>query len=177
MCLCCIFLVACNNSSSPSFAHSSKDHAAPQAPATSSNKTDGSTDNQSTPSEKDERSVYLNYYSPLLKSLSDEMGTLSDLLKNPNVGDQTWNENIAMVLVLMKKTLSDMKSYDGVVPDSLKESHQHLMTAVDDYMHTPEDLPAAIDNQDTQAIQEINNYTNDGNKELNLSTQALEKVK
>lgn len=95
----------------------------------------------------------------------------SDLMGNAQVGVDSWTLSVGVVITQMKELIEDARSINP--PEEFKEVHKEYLNAVDKYESIPTQLPEAIDNNDVNLINSINEDIAKGNEYINKATKLL----
>jgi alpha-galactosidase/6-phospho-beta-glucosidase family protein len=115
-----------------------------------------------------------------LEPLRNDMLTFADLnmeaSENPTLMyDQDWIMEMALTLNSMETGISKVKKIDNV-PDSLKESHNLTVKAMDEYQYLVENYPDAIDNLDVDLMMKCVEAMQRGHGHLEESNTILDEL-
>lgn len=128
---------------------------------------------------------YLSYYRPHIEKFTGYLGEFGTMMTNAGSNpylttDQDWNYQLGEILGNMKVEITEMRDFDGTVPEQYKDSHRTLMKALDEYEHVPDDLPKAIDTSmntgDPSSINEVTRHMQNGNAYIRDATDKMKNI-
>lgn len=128
--------------------------------------------------EKDEAAVEIIYLSEVIEYTEDFSACfegLGNLLSSPSLGDEAWNLSVAIELIEMESLIEKIRTIK--VPLKYEEAHELLLKAMDYYETIPKYLPEAIDNLDTELLNEIIDNMEMGTFYISSYTEALDEIK
>lgn len=114
---------------------------------------------------------YLNEIVKQTSIWSESWTSLSNLLANPQIGNDSWTLQVVGVLIKMEGVTEEARALKA--PERFKEINGFYLKAVEKYQSTPKLLPKAIDNQDVDIIDGIIRDMENGNEYINEATRLI----
>jgi len=118
--------------------------------------------------------AYVGDITPIIETVSGSLGSISELFGDPQIGDESWNLQVAIALTAMKSEYQSALLIDP--PSCMNEVHRLFIGALGDFNHVAENLPTAVDNLDTTEISRLTGVLGDATDKLNTASAMIPTV-
>ncbi len=126
---------------------------------------------------ENEKEADANYCKKVLDidtQLTECVQTLHDLFSDPKFDDGDWKMSVVASLAVMNKLSIDGQAIS--CPARFQSAQNYYSAALNEYEKASDDLPRALDNQDTDKMEECASRITHGSELMKSATQKIERT-